>query len=167
MATPTDRLFVVADQVLAALESFYPAAPDSLALPERRYVSDGTPAYDCEQVAVQVARTMGILGNVAAEQAMQVLGPMVQRAAEVVVHVIRCAPVVDDDGSAPSTDEVEASARGVLADAVMVPDALLAAYKAGLLGACSGVALGGWAGYGPEGGLVGGLVTVRLDLAVA
>lgn len=155
-------LYDLAGDVLAAVVAHY--LDEGVDLPDRRYVTDGLPAWDCEQVTVRVARTYGHGGDVRVETG-SLLGPLVLAAADVEVQVVRCSPTVDDAGDPPAADEISASAAAVLDDADLVRAALLAAYKDGLLGACQGAVLVGWTPAGPEGGLVGGATLVRLDLS--
>lgn len=155
-------LYDLASDILAAVEDHY--LTEGVDLPGRRYVTDGLPAWDCDQVTVRVTRTFGIAGDVRVEAA-SILGPLVLTAADVEVQVVRCAPTVDDSGDPPAPEAIADSAEAVLNDADLVRAALLEAYKAGDLGGCQGAALLGWTPAGPEGGLVGGATLVRLDLA--
>lgn len=157
-------LFTLAAAVLSAVETHYAAA--GVELPDRRYVSDGLPAWDCEQVTVRVTRTFGTQGSVLAET-NAVLGGLFHRTAELEVEVVRCAPTVTDEGAEvawPTANAIEQSAEAILDDAERVPLAIKQAFDAGNLGSCSGVSLMGWAGKGPDGTYVGGTLTLRVEL---
>lgn len=153
------RLYELAGAVLEAVETAY-AAETTAALPDRRYVAEGTPAYDCDQVTVQVTRTFLTSGGIAQESIAPLGGA--QFVAEVVVSIIRCAAPIGEDGEAPSTSEIEEVAQLVLSDAVVVFDAVNEAQRVGDLPGCSGVGFAGWNAVQPSGGLTGGLATLRL-----
>lgn len=164
MATPDPRYFTLAGEVLAALEAHYPAAPDPMALPARRYVSDGEPAWDCEQVTVRLLRVLTHAGALVAETVMVISDPYML-AVDVEVEIVRCAPgleVEGDEGVVPSTEDIEESAQRVYTDAATVPDALAAAVEAGDLPGCQGLALLSWTPKGPSGLLVGSTTVIRL-----
>jgi hypothetical protein len=166
-------LFDLATGVIAALEAGYPAAPDVAALPERRYVSDGVPAWDCEQLTVHVVRTFNAAlpgGGAAGAPGIPAFGkgPTI-RAAEIVVTIVRCSPTIgDDDGlneaSIPSVEEIEAAALVVLSDAEMIPMLLEEAVRTRQLPSCEAITFVSWDGAGPEGGLVGGGCRLQLLL---
>jgi len=159
-----DRLYTVASQALeiavAALEASAGGAP------ARRYVSDGPMlAWDCEQVAVTAESTFGHQGNISAP----VVDPvqcLAMRGAVLGVWVVRCAPTMDDDGEPPAAAAINANAAVVLADPTVVFDALAAALRDGTWLGAHGLAFEEWTGIGPEGGLTGGVLRVRVDLTV-
>jgi hypothetical protein len=166
-------LFDLASGIIAALEAGYPAAPDAAALPERRYVSDGVPAWDCEQLTVHVVRTFNAAqpgGGAPGSPGIPSFGkgPTV-RAAEVVVTIVRCSPTIADDGglgeaTIPTEAEIEAAALVVLSDAEMIPMVLEDAVRTRQLPSCEGISFVSWDGAGPEGGLVGGGCRLQLLL---
>jgi hypothetical protein len=166
-----DLLYSICAAMIEAIETYYglPDVPDDATLPDRRYVSDGLPAYDVDQLTAHVTRTVS-LDDRGQESANFPLGPLVWRSVEVIITLLRYSPVVDTDGVddvvIPSEAVIETSARRVLGDAERVPDAILQAYREGLLlpAACNGVFHAGWQQYGPEGGIVGGINTFRLRL---
>lgn len=165
-------LFDLADALLGAVEDYYATNAigplSSNALPERRYVSDGLPAWDGEQVTVQVTRLFAVDENGGDGGGFPV-GPFVRRGAEMVIQIIRAAPVMSDGsedlvGEAPPPADIAASAQRKLADSQMIDQALITGYKDGTLPGCNGLFMVGWMSDGPEGGLVGGSVTVRMML---
>lgn len=159
---PADRVYLVARAVLDAVVDHY--ATEGVDLPERRYVSDGPMvAWDCEQLVVYVERTFPGLADV--EQPRVVDGLEV-RSAVMQAEIVRCSPTIDDENAVnfPDPAEIEASAMLTLADAVLLPAAIRAAYKAGELGCCHDVVIGGWAGLGPMGSLVGGRAQITMQL---
>lgn len=170
MPEPT-RIFDTATAVLTAVQTFYVTtiaaqAPtlDAMELPEEQFIADGLPSWDCPMLCVAVSRTIGIDGDVS----IDVSNPVqcaVQRAAEIEVLIVRCAPVMGEDGSPPPGDEISDSARLVLTDAQMMWSAVLAANRAGDLGPKSqGMSFLEWLPQGPAGDLVGGKLRIRVDL---
>lgn len=159
-----ERLHTVASQALtlatAALEASEAGAP------ARRYVSDGPMlAWDCEQVVVTVESVFGHAGNIAAA-AVDPVQCLVMRGAVLGVWVVRCAPTMADDGTPPPAAEIDANAEVVLADPTVVFDGLLAGLRDGSWLGAHGLAFEEWTGIGPEGGLTGGVLRVRVDLTV-
>lgn len=159
-----ETLWNLAQAVLAAVEARYAAAAAPLALPARRYVSDGLPAWDCSdgQVTVRVTRTFAHDGSLVGETIGQAA---VGRGAEFEVEIMRCAPMIQGKGEYPSVSAIEGSAQVVYTDAEEVFGALVDAQADGDLPGCGGVVFVGWATRGPQGGVVGGATTVRLDYA--
>lgn len=158
---PADRLFDAAQALLDTVVAHYVTA--GVALPDRQFVSDGTPAWDCEQVVVYVERTFsGTLEN----ENTRPLNCLVVRSAQMVVEIARCTPVFasEYDDSPPAADAIQAVSRQVLADSMHMTNAIVAAHQAGELGGCKGLALVEWESLGPQGGLVGGRQRVRWQL---
>lgn len=166
MPVDADALFALCDSVKAAIEDYYadPSVPEEAFLPDRRYVSDGLPAYDDAQLTVHVNRTFSLDDN-GNESANFPIGPLIRRGCELVVTLLRGSPVVDtegiDDVRVPTPEEIEESARVILADPERLADALVAGWRNGDLPGCAGLFFAGWQSYGPEGGLAGGVAVVR------
>ncbi len=167
MPPDIDRVWVMAQAVKAAVEAGYTAA--AVDLPERRFVSPGLPAWDCEIFAVQVEANLGHEGDIASE----VLQPRLPgaghtlRAIRVALHMIRCVPTVDqaaDEVVVPTEAEEEDAAETILVDSQLMLNTLVAAQRAGDLPRCSGLVFEQWQNVGPEGGLGGGILRVRLGL---
>lgn len=161
MALPADRLYLAARALLDAVVAGYAAA--GVALPPRQFVSDGTPAWDCEQVTVYVERTFS--GTVAAESTSP-MNCLVVRSAQFSIEIARCTPVFADGWSdaPPTGDAIEAVAETVLADPMIVANSIVAAQRAGDLAGKDGLSLIEWESLGPQGGLVGGRQRVRWQL---
>ncbi len=169
MPPSPDRIWLLAQAVRDAIHVGY--AVEGVPLPDRQFVSPGLPAWDCELLAVQAERTFGHAGNLATE----VLEPQLPAAGHALrgvtcaVWLIRCVPTIHDDGSnvtVPSVTEEEAAAAVILRDAQLLLNVLVAAQRAGDLPSCSGVAFEQWTNVGPQGGLGGGVLRVRLMVGV-
>lgn len=132
--------------------------------PTRQYVAIGTPALDCEQVVVSIDRVHGHQGPVSTEDTAA-LRCLVMRAVELSIWVLRCAPVLADDGTPPSVDALNASSQEIAADPATILQALLDAYKDGTLGSSWGVAFLDARALTPQGGLAGWQQRVRYDLS--
>lgn len=165
---PDLTVYDLASALLAAVEDRYPTTGDH-ALPARRYVSDGLPAHDicddgsCGQVTVWISRVFPTTGDPTVEAPVAVRFEA-GRAVEAQIEVVRRVPAIGDDGDAmvPTPAEIEASAALVLADAEMVPQAIRVAQREGDLPGCRAVVFAGWTSLGPQGGVGGGRVTMRL-----
>lgn len=158
-------LYDVGAEVLDfVVDTLTPAVSDyGAALPANRYVANGAVAYDfCDLLAVQLlpARTgtpgLPIPAVVDATTTLNV---------DVAVHLIRCAPVVDDEGSPPPASDIEANARVILADAWTMLQGVVAGLQAGtLLGTCARVLIASLDSYGPEGGAAGSVLRLNVSL---
>lgn len=86
----------------------------------RAYVSNGAPAFDCPpQLTVHAggpaeADTAPLSPPLAPGQRASVTGAV--HLVNITATVIRCAPIVDDRGEAPSASAIETSANEVLQD---------------------------------------------------
>lgn len=167
MAPDPTRIWLLANAVKDALVDGFAAA--GVDLPARRFVSPGLPAWDCELLAVQAERSFGYAGNLTTEQLDPMLGAAghTMRAVVFALHLIRCVPVVDQAAETvlvPEVGDEEEAAETILTDAQVMLTALVAAQRAGDLPRCSGLALETWTNVGPQGGLGGGILRVRLGL---
>ena len=166
MGLDPGRVWDLAVEVLAVVEDGYSAA--AVPLPDRRYVSAGTPAYDCDQLVIWVARLGSHAGDPAADftTAVGAHPAMSLRYAELNVTLLRCVPVVelDDQGGVilPSVLEEERAAELVLHDSLRIWQTLLEGRAR--LTTCNSLAWAGWASDPPEGGLAGGTLTLRAGL---
>jgi hypothetical protein len=153
-----DRLYGIARAMLDCVAGALTAPP------ERRYVSDGPlVAWDCEQLVAAVERTISTSGNAAVEVQDPSLA-FVMRSATVGLWLVRCCPTMDDDGTAPTAEAVDASAQVVLRDPTVMVRALWSAQQAGTIGGCRSMAFLGWQAVGPSGGLTGGVLRMAVDL---
>lgn len=165
MAPSADRIWLLAQELRDVIRLGYAAA--GVDLPERQFVSPGLPAWDCEILAIQLERTFGIAGNLAAE----IVEPQLPQAAHAMrgatfaVWLVRCVPTIHDDGTnihVPSVTEEEAAAKIIYSDVQLLLNVIVAAQRAGNLPGCSGLAFEAWQGVGPQGGLSGGYLRLRL-----
>lgn len=125
-------------------------------LPDRRYVANGSIAFDCcSELVVQVESVaQGSVG-----QPVNVATRIGWYHANIAVWVVRCAPVMADDGTPPSAEAIDGSARGILEDA----RALLECARRRMTG-CNDVALTGITIVGPEGGCVAAVLRLSIQL---
>lgn len=157
----------IVTEVVAYYAAAVAAAPDDLelqALPPRQFVSEGVPAWDCEQLCLQVERIYVTNGNVAAAETDPILqAKSDKRAMQGSLILLRCAADLDDRDIVPDADEIQKAGRVVLRDAVMMENAIDAAIRAGSLARCRSWSLTEWVGVGPEGGLVGGVLRFAIS----
>lgn len=168
MPIPTDRLHTVALAVLAAVVEGY--AAEGVALPARRFVAPGGVAYDCEQLAVTCEQVFGHDGNPATAVVtnVQQANAWAMRAGTFGIHLVRCVPEPNDDGTPPAADDLTAAAEVLHHDAVLLLNSLRRAVKVtGTLMSGRRVAFLTWQPVGPSGGVVGGLFRVSISLDTA
>lgn len=164
MAIPTTRLHDLLSDVLTAVTTHYGEA--GVDLPERRYVSPGLPAWDCEQLTVFAERTDPNAGDVTAA----IPNPMLPaagyslRTATVSIELARCVPTLTDDGAFPDEVDIDASSQILYADHSLLMQAVIAGVRSNELPRLHTVALGGWEVIGPEGGFVAGRLTFSAGL---
>lgn len=159
-----DRLVNLADAVLVVVEDFY--ATNGWPLPGRRLITPGQPAWDCEQVTVHVETVVGHGGDPMIEtvEARLAHPAFAMRAAMIAVSIIRCVPVINDQGYPPHAADEQAAASDILRDAVRVWEAFRLAVRAGDLPGCGAAGFVGWESVGPEGGFAGGTARFRVSL---
>lgn len=162
MAESPTAIYDLAAAALAAVEDEYAFA--DVALPARRYVAEGPPAYDCEQVVLAFVR--GYPGVPFAENAAGLAErAMYVRSVTLALHVVRCIPVVDDKGRPPKVPALDASASLILTDAFLVPTSLVRAYHAGAFaGICDTFGIREVLPAEPQGGYGGTIVTFDVQL---
>lgn len=162
MPLPVDAIYDVARATLDVVVAAYIDA--GVDLPDRQYVADGTPAWDCDQVTVYAERTFS---GFAGQEVVAPLDCLHIRSAVFWVEIARCVPALTNRGAAPTAAAIEASAQVILRDPIIVANALVQAYRDGELGGCLGLVLEGWEGLGPEGGYAGGRQRFRYQLTEA
>lgn len=166
MAPPVSRIFDVCGDLLGAV-----VARHGGTLPDRQYVSAGTPAWDCELLATWCETTSGIDGDPGGEaaQSLRRHAAHAMRAGTFVVTLVRCTPavpdVVGDEMVLTDVADEESAAQTLYEDAQAILNALVAEEKEGGLTSCNGLVFQGWSYLGPEGGLVAGELRVRIGLA--
>lgn len=168
MAPAPDRWWTVAEQVRTAIVSGYDTA--GVELPDRRVITFGPPAADCEMLAVQLERVYGIGGDptVAVLESKAPAAGFAMRGATFAVWLLRCIPDVDlalDQLVLPSVTDEEAAAAVIFTDAQLLSNVLAAAVKAGGLPGCASVAIEDWQNIEPQGGLGGGVLRLRVGTA--
>lgn len=162
---PPDRIYAIADACLDAVVAHY--ATLGTELPARQYVANGTPAYDCEQLTVNVESTAPITGSPLNEIASDLIRDAghAMRSGLYAVTILRCIPTLDDEGDPPPVTDEAASSALIYADAVNVLNALIAAEIAGEIPGHGSVVFRGWQSVEPQGGLGGGILRVSISLA--
>lgn len=162
MPLTPDLLFNLAQLALDHVVDHYAAnTATATALPARQYVAEGQVAIDCEQLTARIARVYR--GGVGAERRDAVRQPL-QLAADLELQLVRCAAKPPANQAMPTADAIEAVARTVLRDAHHVWEAVRAGYRTGTLVGCQGLAFNDWRNLGPEGGFVGGVLSVGVAL---
>lgn len=149
-------LFEVANALFDSVVAHYEA--EMADLPERRYISDGLIARDCEQFVVQIARTYS--GTPTALATGPTSG-LATRTAVLRAEIARCSPVTGDDGAPPTTQRIMQSASVIHEDHDLL---VAAARKFAKTSGCSEVIIGDATPFGPEGGIAGWAVEVRAQL---
>lgn len=160
MAPPVDRLLGLAQTVLDAVVANW--SDDAFPLPDLQYVADGAVPWDgCPTLAVSYVRSYPApSGDVTLEQLSAHPRQKFTIASVWDVWLLRCVPDMDVNGTdivMPAPDEVEAAADEVLVDA----QALMNAVLSGVPG-CQHAALESCTAAGPQGGMAGNVVRVRL-----
>jgi hypothetical protein len=184
MALTTASVHDIANEVLAcvcaALDEA--AAKDETeclpGCPERTCVVPGTPAWDsCGEMdcpgAVGGQLTVHFVGirpgerdRATLQMAARGCTPPPVTVAELVVTLLRCAPMPDDQGCPPTCEEMEMAARVLHADAVTVWQALTCCLPeiSGSRRAPKWELLSGPQTVGPQGGCVGVEQRLRVTL---
>ncbi len=155
MGIPRDRVYAAASALLETARDYY--VDNGEEWPDRYYVSPGIPAWDCEQAVAYVERTFSGLTD---QETFAPIDCLVVRSATIVVEIARCVPGIQNDGLdntvLPTVDQEDTAAQLVLADPVLLVNAAVDGYRAGLLSGCRGLAVVEWESIGPEGGVAGG-----------
>jgi len=154
--------FDLAEDLLAVASTALAGTP--VGAPLRRFVAEGEAAFDCtSQLSVQLLRLAPaaefpnegrppLYGSGRSPGPADLLGLYE-------VLVLRCAATAPKGGP-PAVEQITASAKTVLTDAVVLRRALECAVAAGERPAV----VGAWVPVGPEGGAVGGRVTVTFEI---
>lgn len=170
-------LYDLADDLLAEALDGLSLARTGHAPPSRTYVSQGEPADDtgllsCEQdgqLTVHIDEGDGIeaffpRGSGSMPETPCVFAPY----ARFCVVLYRCVPKVDDEGNAPSAEELDASARDLYTDAWALYTHLATLWGNGTLfgGAlgCKDVEWESMLPIHPQGGAAGWRLCLRLQL---
>lgn len=93
-------------------------AARGIALPDRQYLTIGTPANDCEQLVVSWQQTyLGLPGD---EASIPQPCDNTPHTAVFVVQICRKMPVVSDSGKAPKPEDIQKRSEAVLLDAYVL-----------------------------------------------
>lgn len=162
---PESRIFDIAQACLDAVVAHY--ITEGVVLPDRQYVSNGLPAFDCEQVTVHVPETFGITGTPLGENPSDQYRDAghAMRAGIFAVTIVRCVPTIDDNGQPPAVALEVTASQVIYADAVLSLNALIVAEGAGDLPGCGSVVFRSWTNENPQGGFGGGTLRVAISLA--
>lgn len=170
---PDTILYDIAEQMLEKVAEYLESV--DIFVPERRYVHVGDPALDivtegdsedCVSMFVVTYNPQQYVGNPGEEFGDVDLKCEVPRTAQYEIWMIRCAPGLHDDGTAPTNEELSASALEICADAREISNAVYKLHKAKeLVPVKDGVVgLGSSRPYGPEGGAGGTIQEVTVGL---
>lgn len=132
-------------------------------VPANRFVANGAVAYDfCDLLAVELLPArVGPPGP----PLFRIIDATSTLNVDMAVHLIRCAPALNDEGDAPTATAIEANARIVLADAWTLLHGVLAGVQDhSLLPACAQVVITSLESYGPEGGAAGSVLRLNVGL---
>lgn len=157
MAEQAEKIFTLADALLDAMVARFQT--HGRPLPDYRFVTAGQVAYDCELFAVSY---IGLSHAIPGQSAVVIKGP-VPRHVIFQMHLVRCVPIPNAQGTPPTADELNGSATEVARDALILGREPVKAYAdSDFSSHCDSVILTGQDTVGPEGGFLG----LRQDLAV-
>lgn len=145
-------------------------ASSPLRAPERRYVSVGEPAYDCDQLTVSASARPGLIATngLGLDAVRSNSRPRVLLAA-FRVTIIRCGyPTVTDEGDPPDDVAIEAAAAAIYGDGWALFAGLNAAARAGTLdgvSACSEWSVDALDPIGAEGAVAGWVVSLQAAIS--
>lgn len=106
------RLVTLGRDILAGVVDGYGAR--GISLPDRQYLTVGTPVNDCEQLVV--AWQQSYLGTPGDEAALPQRCDSA-RTAVFSVQICRSMPVVNDAGKAPKAEDIQKRSEAILIDA--------------------------------------------------
>lgn len=157
---PQDKLTIVAqtllDTVVLILNTTSSLAPAS------QFLTPSQPAFDCEFVAVQVARlneeVTSPLTPVMATGNRNRFGNVIL--ANYIMYVVRCAPEMDDSGNAPSDADKTNSAYQTQRDGWVIWNGIRS-YQDDIFDDCIGVHFDGGVPIQEAGGFVGWAFSIR------
>lgn len=164
VASLNDRAGELLQAVVDALDTTPARAPAD------RFVSPGTPAFDCCPFVCVQTLTLGLADTAPLQPPLQ----PAQRAqlgnvnlATLVAYIVRCVPVPDDGGNPPSAAALTAAGTTMNADGWAVWNHLKKAVAGQTLfaGCRSFVYFDGGIALDPAGGCGGWTFTVRLEIA--
>lgn len=163
---PTD-LHALCEEFLAAcveaLDSI--SAPGLAGAPERRYVSPGTPAFDCcDQLTVHAQAITETLDRNGLNQGIKHRLQSRVNLVQLVATATRCIPQLEGE-SFPSATDLEAAAEQTNADAWALWNHVWNLARSGsLFTLCDEVFWDGMRAINPSGGCGGWTLTLRAEL---
>jgi hypothetical protein len=145
-------------------------ATDDWTTPAARYVAPGdstTIAYD--EPAVMVSLDQLYEGQPGQDRSQQPTYPTMMLSARYSVTIAREAAVQNDDGTAPSTDRIQADAQTLITDMAMIRQVLVnikaeSQRGGGWVGPGVPVALGAVVPVGPQGGLMAAVGVIHTQV---
>lgn len=147
-----EAIIAVAQDVLNSIVLKFDENDESL--PTRRIITTGDVVHDCEQLVITFVQLYIGGPGAEADQPQKCDSP---RTGVFTVELIRCIPKITNRGSAPSPEDLLASATQQLADAWLLVDGAMFSASAEFLGALTDVSVSE-----PK----GGYQAVRLNLVI-
>lgn len=141
---------------------------EGITVPERRYVTSGAPAYDCEQLVVALTRLYPAI-PFQDDPALPVLRAVLLRAASVAVHLVRCVPTPTQSsrgGAAlPTAAALDDAGMTLLTDALMMPVVTVRAWHDGsFLSTCEQMGVREVLPAEPDGGFGGTIMLLDFQV---
>lgn len=143
-------------------------ANSALRAPDRRYVSVGDPALDCDQITVAAsARPALVASSGAGLDAARHHRRARVLVAEFRIHVVRCGyPTLDQHGNPPRDADLEAAAAAIYAEGWALFVGLNDAARAGTIGEwCGEWSVDALDPIGAEGAVAGWVVSASASVA--
>lgn len=149
---PNDHIYAVALEILATAVDILET--EGRVVPPRRFVTFGEIGLDCNLLAVGWQNAYaGIAGQ--PDQQPEGLG-FVQRAATFDLRRLRCVSSLDERGTPPSPDALNAEAEELLTDLWTIYQGFVERKSdRTFLTSCDGFSLGNAIAVGPQGGVGG------------
>lgn len=133
-------------------------------VPARRYVADGIPVWDCEQLTIFADAILPHQGNPFDQIARSgAAGCVTMQAAGFIIGHVRCVASATKATPTPSVAALDASGRAVLGDAAAIWDGIRNAMAVGTLPQKQ-MGFGSWQAIEPAGGFGGGTLRIIAGL---
>ena len=161
LLTADGIVYDVASRCLAVVVDAFAAA--LVELPERQYVAPGLiVAYDCEQVTVAVQQVGTGIPGTRANRPIANCPPT--KMGTFRVEIVRCTPVLDENGEPPSVADLVANAKLLLKD-LDVLESAFRAHPPVLTGPGEPIFVSAAQPVTAEGGMAASLVDVDIPLS--
>lgn len=169
---PDTRILDIATSLLDNLVAGL--TDEGIDVPSRQYIHSGEIAYDfvdddCSEAFV--VSFQGILQGTGATTAAYIPGTPIKCAvplvAQYIVVLLRCVPVITDDGPPPTPADLTAAAQEILTDSMTLPNVAINKDLQGALTEqmCNLKGMGDVVAIGPNGGIGGTQLTLYVELA--